>query len=113
MHELGILNHVLKTLEKTMVKEQLTHIDKVVLQVGEISGVIPSYIEECFKAAIYKTQFEDLKLEIEIIPGIVRCNECSEEFNGYIQNLKCPNCNSQSLTPISGLDFLIKEIHAC
>lgn len=111
MHELGILNYVLKTLENTITEENLTHIEKIVLQVGEISGVVPTYIEECFPAAVYKTKFKDLKLEMEVIPGIVRCNECDEEFNGYIHNLKCPKCGSQNLTPLSGRDFMIKEIY--
>ena len=113
MHELGILSSMLKTLDQIMVDENLTHIEKIVLRVGEISGVVPAYIEECFPAAVYKTKYENMKLEMEVAPGIVRCNKCNEKFNAYQHDLKCPKCGSQDLFPLSGREFLIKEIIAC
>ena len=110
MHELGILSSMLKTLDQIMIDEKLEHIEKIVLQVGEISGVVPHYIEECFPAATYKTKYEDLVLEMEVIPGIVRCNDCGEEFNAAECDLKCPKCGSQNLFPLSGREFVLKEI---
>ncbi|MBS7403653.1 MAG: hydrogenase maturation nickel metallochaperone HypA [Oscillospiraceae bacterium] len=111
MHELGILSSMLKTLDKIMVEEKLTHIETIVLQVGEISGIVPEFIEECFPAATYKTKYENMKLEMEVIPGIVRCNDCGEEFNARECDLKCPKCGKSNLFPLSGRDFMIKEIH--
>ena len=112
MHEIGILSAMLKTLEGVMREENLTHVDKVVLEVGELSGVIPRYIEECFPAAIYKTPFEDLKLEMRVVPGLVRCEDCKREFNGYEHFLRCPQCGGERLTPLSGQEFIIREIAA-
>lgn len=111
MHELGILSSMLKTIEGIMKEENLTHVNKIVLQVGEISGVVPHYIEECYPAAIYKTPFEDMKMEMEIVPGIVRCRKCGKEFNAVEMDLRCP-CGSVDLEPLSGRDFMIKEIEA-
>jgi len=113
MHELGILSSMLKTLDQIMIDENLSSIEKVVLRVGEISGVVPAYIEECFPAAVYKTKYENMQLEMEVVPGIVRCNDCKKEFNAYLHDLKCPNCGSQDLFPLSGREFMIKEIIAC
>lgn len=113
MHELGILSSMLKTLENIMEEENLTHIDKIVLQVGEISGIVPDYLEYCFPAAVYKTKFEDMKMEMEIIPGYVKCGYCSEEFNALKNDRKCPKCGAtDNMSPIMGQDFLIKEIQA-
>lgn len=111
MHELGVICSVLKTLEGIMEEEHLTHIEKIVLQVGELSGMIPSYVQECFPAATYKTKFEQLQMEMEVVEGIVLCNRCGEKFNGYRHNLKCPKCGAEDLTPLSGREFIIKEIH--
>lgn len=113
MHELGILSAVVKTVEQIAADEQLTQIDKIVLQVGELSGVVPSYIEDCYPAAVYKTSLADTELEVEIVPGIVRCKECGTEFNAVQHDLKCPNCGSANLDALSGREFMIKEIHAC
>lgn len=38
MHEVGIISAMLKTLERVMAEEELTHIEKVVLEVGDLSG---------------------------------------------------------------------------
>ena len=111
MHEVGIISSMLKTIEKVMEQEQLTHVEKIVLQVGELSGVVPHYMEECFPAAVYKTRFQDTKLEMEVIPGIIRCEECGSEFNGYKFDLQCPRCRCKTrTTPLSGRELIIKEI---
>lgn len=110
MHELGILSAMVKTIEQIAEKEKLEKIEKIVLEVGELSGVVPSYLEFCYPAAVYKTFMENTKLELEIIPGIARCNDCSEEFNAVQYDLKCPRCGSQNLTALSGRELLIKEI---
>ena len=112
MHELGLISAVVKTVENIMIKESLTTVEKIVLQVGELSGVIPHYVEECYPAAVYKTTLENTKLEMEVIPGIVRCKQCGEEFSGVLYDLKCPKCGSESLEALSGREFIIKEILA-
>ena len=94
-----------------MVEENLTHVDKITLTVGELSGVVPYYMKECYPAAVYKTKFENTKMEMEVIPGIVHCEECGAEFNAYQFDLICPKChNKTSLTPLSGRELMIKEI---
>ena len=45
MHEVGIISAMLKTLERVMAEEELTHIEKVVLEVGELSGAVPRYMD--------------------------------------------------------------------
>lgn len=111
MHEVGIISAMLKQIDRVMEQEQLTHVEKIVLEVGELSGVVPHYMEECYPAAVYKTHFADTKLEMIIIPGIVRCQVCQEEFNGYQHDLCCPNCgNRHRLTPLTGRELRIKEI---
>ena len=112
MHELSAIVGALKTIEKVMNEQNLTKVDTIVLQIGEFSGIVPSYIEEYFPTAVFRTRFEGARLELETIPGIVRCNACGAEFNAFEHDFKCPSCQEKNLTPISGREFLIKEIHA-
>lgn len=112
MHELGVVIEVVKVVENFARKNQLTKIDMVVLQIGELSSMVPRYIEECYPAAVYGTILEDTKLKIEILPGNVICKHCSKVYN-LIQNSKgCPNCKNKSWELLCGKEFLIKEIVA-
>ena len=111
MHEVGIISAMLKTIEGVMEEENLTKVEKIVLQVGELSGVLPHYMQECFPAAVYKTRFQDTKLELDIVPGIARCNRCGLEFNGLKYDLTCPTCgNRHDFERLSGEELIIKEI---
>ena len=110
MHELGLLSAMVKTIEKIVKEQNIERVDKVVLQVGELSGALPHYLEECYPAAVYKTFMEKTELELEIVPGICKCKDCGEEFNGKAYDLKCPKCGGENLTALSGRELVIKEI---
>ncbi|MDO5602851.1 MAG: hydrogenase maturation nickel metallochaperone HypA, partial [Oscillospiraceae bacterium] len=58
----------------------------------------------------YKTFMEKTRLELEVIPGIVRCKDCGKEFNAMAHDLACPCCGSREMEILSGNDFMIKEL---
>ena len=49
MHELGIIVHISRTLEEVAKENQLTEIGSVTLEIGEVSGVVPEYMTDCWK----------------------------------------------------------------
>ena len=110
MHELGIISSMVKTIEQIVQEQGLTQVQKLVLEVGELSGVVPRYMEECYPAAVYKTFMQDTVLELETVPGIVRCRTCGREFNAMQQDFRCPQCGGENLEILSGNDVIIKEI---
>lgn len=113
MHELGVLLEVIKTVENFAVKNGLTKIDTLVIQIGELSSMIPRYIEACYPAAVDGTLLQETKLKIDILPGNAICKECSKVFN-LIENIsKCPQCGSGHWEILCGKEFMIKEIIAC
>ncbi len=112
MHELGILNSMIHTLERTVREEGLTSVDKIVIEVGELSGIVPSYLEKSWPAARYKTFMENTELEMIVIPGIVKCRTCGRVFNAVDNDLHCPDCGGQDLEILEGNDMVIKEL-AC
>jgi len=112
MHELGVVIEVVKTVENFAKKNGVTKIDKLVLQIGELSSMIPNYIKACYPAAVDGTLMEETKLEIEILPGNGICKECNTVFNFLHSKGKCPKCGSNNNEVISGKEFMIKEILA-
>lgn len=113
MHELGVVIEVVKTVENFATKNGVEKIDKVVLQIGELSSMIPKYIESCYPAAVDGTMMEKTKLEIEILPGNGMCPKCNNVFNFIQSKGICPKCNNKDIEIISGKEFMIKEILAC
>ncbi|MBI9067115.1 MAG: hydrogenase maturation nickel metallochaperone HypA [Salinivirgaceae bacterium] len=113
MHELGVVIEVVKTVERFAKANNVSKIDKLVLQIGELSSMIPKYIESCYPAAVDGTIMEETKLEIEILPGNAICKECNSIFNFIQSKGKCSKCGSNDIELISGKEFMIKEILAC
>lgn len=113
MHELGIMINVVETVENFAKKNNITEIQKLVLQIGELSSVIPHYAQACYPAAVDGTMLQDTELEIEILPGNCLCGDCGKVFNLIKCNKQCPFCESDDWELISGREFLIKEIVAC
>ena len=108
MHELGVVIEVVNTVE-----QQLTKIDTIVLQIGELSSMIPKYVEQCYPAAVDGTMLKDTKLQIEILPGNGICKSCNKVFNLIENHCKCPRCEGENWDLLCGKEFMIKEIIAC
>ncbi len=112
MHELGIVYEVIKIVDAFAVENKLTKVDKIILEIGELSQAIPRFIESCYPAAVSETAYEDTKLEIITIPVNGECTVCHTVFN-VIQHRKiCPECQAEDFSLISGQEFNIKEVVA-
>lgn len=113
MHELGVVIEVIKTVEDVAKKRGLKKIDTLVLQIGELSSMVPRYIESCYPVAADGTMLQETKLKIEILPGNGICRKCGKVFNLLANSRSCPSCGSKSWDMLSGKEFMIKEVIAC
>jgi hydrogenase nickel incorporation protein HypA/HybF len=92
---------------------QLSEVEAIVLQVGELSSVVPRYLHACFPAAADGTVLENSKLEIEILPANGICQGCGKVYSLREHERVCPACRSEEFERISGGEFYLKEIRAC
>lgn len=104
---------VVKVVERVAAEQHLTQIDALVLQIGELSSILPMYVREVYPAAVDGTLMEQTRLEIEILPGNGRCRECGRVFNLLAHDRLCPGCGSGDWELLGGREFIIKEIRAC
>lgn len=112
MHELGVVIEVINTVERIAIEQKLSNIDTIVLQIGELSSMIPKYIKSCYPAAVDGTIMENTKLEIEILPANALCKRCNKVFNIIKNQGVCVKCSSKEWEILSGKEFMIKEIKA-
>ncbi|MFV0414565.1 MAG: hydrogenase maturation nickel metallochaperone HypA [Oscillospiraceae bacterium] len=113
MHELGIMYHVVKQVEAVAGQNNLTQIESLVLQIGEMASVVPQFIRACYPAAVDGTLLQNTLLEIEILPANARCEECGKVYGLLANPGCCPHCGGQQKELLSGREFNIKEIRAC
>lgn len=113
MHELSIMYHVVEQVLKVVETNQLTEIEAIVLQVGELSSVVPRYLHACFPPAVDGTVLENTKLEIEILKANGICKACKKVYPILEHSKVCPKCQSKEYEMISGAEFYLKEIRAC
>lgn len=114
MHELGLVTHVVRIIEETAKTEKLKKVASVTLEIGEVSGIIPDYLEDCFSYFIRKSQLmQEAKLKIEMIPAVTYCEDCRKTYDTLKYAKKCPFCSSENTFLATGNEFNIKEIEAC
>ena len=114
MHELGIVFHVIKRLENLAEEQKLSEIQSVTLEIGEVSGVVPEYLEDCWKWAVKKTQImQESALKIEVIPAVTICNSCGKTYGTVEHGRTCPHCQSEDTVLKAGNEMNIKQIEAC
>ena len=71
MHELGIVFHIIRTVEDVARQNDVTRIRRVTLQLGEVSGVVESYLQDCWKWAAAKSELlPGAVLTVETIPAV-------------------------------------------
>lgn len=112
MHELGIVYEVIKIVDQFSKENNLQKVDKIILEIGQLSQAIPRFIEECYPAAVSQTPYEDTKLEIIVLPANARCKDCSGVYNIIQYRKICPDCSGEAYDLVSGQEFNIKEIVA-
>jgi len=70
MHELGILNHVVRTVGRIAKENGIEKIEHITLDVGKASGCVPAFLEKLFPIAIEKQpEMRDAELRIILSEG--------------------------------------------
>ena len=94
MHEIGVVRSMVKTVTDFAQANNIAEVTEIVLDIGELSLVIPKYVEDIYPVVVEDTFLKDTKLIINIIPGMAECDECNELFNVIEHEGYCPNCGS-------------------
>jgi len=110
MHEMPIVRKIVKIAERHARENGAKIVKRLVLQIGELSSVVPDAVRLCYPMCTDETILKNAVLEIEIVPAIGICQQCSGEYNLVKNEFKCPECQSEKWEISSGRELLIKEI---
>ena len=85
MHELGIVFHIIDSIEEVGRQNKLRRVSTVTLELGEVSGVVHTYLEDCWHWAAARSQLlNGSRLAIEALPAVTLCEDCG---SGARQNV--------------------------
>lgn len=113
MHELGIVFHIIDTLEDVAKENNVSEINTVTLEVGEVSTVIPSYLTDCWNWAVKRTSImPNATLKVDMIKALTYCEDCGDTYDTVANGKICPHCQSERTYLVQGNEINIKEIEA-
>lgn len=112
MHELGIVFHIIKEVDKIAEDNHVDKVTKVTLEIGEVSGIVPSYRKDCWNWAVENRSKhrKGCKLDLEVIKAISYCNTCKKTYPTTETGKKCPYCKGDDTYLVSGNEASIKNI---
>ncbi len=114
MHELGIVFHIIREVKKTAAENHCKKVSKVIMDIGEVSTVVPYYLEDCWKWAVAKDEeiLHGCSLEVNTIKAVTLCQDCGEEYPTVEFAKICPHCGSENTVLLRGNEVEIRQMEA-
>ena len=109
MHEISIVENIIKIVVAEMPKHNITKVDSIKLRIGDMSHIVPEALTFGFEVMSDGTALEGAKIIIENVPTKGRCKQCGHEFEveDWLEN--CPKCEKMDVEIISGKELDIVE----
>ena len=106
MHELSIASALVSTVEKHADGRPVTVVN---LRVGTLRQVVPDSLEFYFDFVAKGTVCAGARLETEIVPARVRCDDCGAEWQLDEPLFRC-DCGATAVEIVAGNELEVESI---
>ena len=106
MHELSIARGVVATVEKHADGRPVTVVN---LRVGTLRQVVPDSLGFYFAFVAKETVCEGARLEIEVVPARLACEDCGEEWELETPVFRCA-CGATDVEIVAGNELEVESI---
>ena len=111
MHELGIVFYIIRDVKEAAEEHHVSHVGGVVMNIGEVSTVVPEYLQDCWRwAADKEPLLEGCELKINTLPAVSYCEDCRREYETVRFGRTCPHCHSDRTYLLRGNEVEIQAI---
>ena len=111
MHELGIVFHIIRSVEDVARQNNVRRVNAVTLELGEVSGVLEDYLQDCWNWAVSKSDLmRGARLQVAVIPAKTLCEDCGMVYPTVAHGRTCPGCGSGHTHLIQGNETMIRDI---
>jgi hydrogenase nickel incorporation protein HypA/HybF len=106
MHELAITRNIVAIVGEAASGRRVR---RVTIEVGKLSGVMADAIEFCFDIVAEGTALDGAALDIRLLDGRARCQDCATDFAADTLFSPCP-CGSRRVVRLQGEELNIKSM---
>ncbi len=110
MHEMSIALNVVEIACQQATAAGADRVEEIMLEVGDLAGVMIDSLEFCFPAASKSTAAENAVLHIDRIQGRAKCRECGAVFPAENFITLCPACQGFQVEVLQGRELRVKSI---
>ncbi len=110
MHELSLTEDLYQIIKQKVATDGFTCVNKVMLEVGELSHVQADAMMFCFESVMKGTIVEPAELEIVTIAGQGECTNCGSISSLHHYYDPCTTCGAFGLRVIAGDRVRIKAL---
>ena len=110
MHELSVCLALMSQVNRIAGEHGARRVDRIVLNIGPLSGIEPALLKNAFPLAAAKTVAEEADLVIEEIPVRVECSTCGQETEAAVNRLVCGACGDFRTRVTSGEEMTLASL---
>ena len=110
MHEMSIAQSILDIVDEYMSNENGGRLLEVVVEIGELTAVVPDSLAFCYEALVEDSPYRDSKIRINVIPLSGTCSDCGKSFKIEKFEFLCPVCQSSGISVEGGQELRISHL---
>lgn len=110
MHELSICIALVEQVNRVMREHRASAVERIVLEVGPLSGVEAPQLQHAWLLAAIGTAAEEAEFVIETAPLKVRCTRCDAVSAVVANRLVCASCGDCRTQLVSGDEMLLTTL---
>ncbi len=82
----------------------------VTMSIGKLRQVVPDSLSFYFDIIAKDTVCDGARLDINIVPALLRCDNCKKEWEPDFPTFRCPFCADSKVTVLSGEEFMVESL---
>ncbi len=110
MHEIKIAKDLSDIVLEVANREKLSKVTLVNICFGQMIQIVPEIFRFSFNEIVRDTIASDAAINIDILPVLMKCKGCDNEFTLNEIDFFCNKCGSVDLEILSGKELFVKSI---
>jgi hydrogenase nickel incorporation protein HypA/HybF len=110
MHELSVCQALIAQVVKIAAERGVHAVERVVIEVGPLSGVEPALLAGAFSVVRAGTCAADAVLSIESPAVVIRCMTCGAQSQTAANRLTCAACGGYRTQIVAGDELRLRRV---